>query len=420
MLEREALSALRSAAQGLQPPPDLTGYRDFSWTFNPPSGYALQIRERLLWSGGTEAAFGRLPEWREAVRVLRAAPLMAAAFEGFGSVFGSTSVTPERVFAGFLSPEALADGHWESAVDKVLEQLIQEELVVEILVPLPGLVAQGRDLQLDDNWVLRVLTSTEVCDLLEAGVLRRPFAGTHVYHPQPPDVMGLVRRWRVPQVRGPEAHKAVGGERFHWDYDQFTRVEPTALLAVLALASGQSVRFPGHAIVQRDFDGKSIRSSIHGTVNDSTPERALTPADEAAWASLWKAHQDTDNKRLRLAVRRFGQAAARIDREEAVLDLFIAAEALYLDASDTTELSFRLALRAAYWHDELEDRAAVNDLMKKGYAARSAIAHGGSPKEWELDRGMQVVAAGLRKALAAGRPPTSDEWSRLILGLPTR
>lgn len=85
---------------------------------------------------------------------------------------------------------------------------------------------------------------------------------------------------------------------------------------------------------------------------------------------------------LQVALRRFGLACERIYPEDALLDLMIAAEALFLtDVGDDKyrgELRFRLALRAAMFIDS-DDRRATFRAIRLAYDLRSQLVHGGTP-----------------------------------------
>jgi hypothetical protein len=137
-----------------------------------------------------------------------------------------------------------------------------------------------------------------------------------------------------------------------------------------------------------------------------------------------------------LALRRLSYQAQRDRPENAFLDMMIAAEALYLSGlGKSSELRYRLALRAALLAQPQQvgfTQAEVLSLMKSAYDARSAIAHGGSPKTKELKvRGERVSLAELasaakivitsacRTALARAASSTESwppDWDSLALG----
>jgi Apea-like HEPN len=117
-----------------------------------------------------------------------------------------------------------------------------------------------------------------------------------------------------------------------------------------------------------------------------------------------------------------------------MVDIMVAAEALYLSGSETQELGFRLALRASALSnpDELGmTRRDLFDLMKVAYIVRSKIVHGDVPKPKDLKvKGASVslpefvqategvVRQGLRRALSQAtdsRAKWPPDWDAMTL-----
>jgi hypothetical protein len=119
--------------------------------------------------------------------------------------------------------------------------------------------------------------------------------------------------------------------------------------------------------------------------------------------------------------------------EDRLIDVFVAAEALYLtdigDTKDRSGMRYRLALRAALWLDGDPpgwSQRQVFRQMKVGYDVRSAIVHGGSPDPRDLRvKGQRapldevveacetIVKGGLRRAfrqMTATRRPFRVQW----------
>jgi hypothetical protein len=144
------------------------------------------------------------------------------------------------------------------------------------------------------------------------------------------------------------------------------------------------------------------------------------------------------SKQVVFAVRRLALATRRIELEDRLIDVFVAAEALYLtdvgDAKDKGELRYRLALRAAVWFDGDPigwTRRQVFRQIRDGYDACSAIIHGASPDADVLKvKGARatlaeflsacedIIRAGLGKAvrqIGDNAQRFAVEWDELIL-----
>jgi hypothetical protein len=120
------------------------------------------------------------------------------------------------------------------------------------------------------------------------------------------------------------------------------------------------------------------------------PEITFSMSVEPDWMlkfkEFWKTLQtDVVQKRnfLLIAIRRFGYAHERYRSEDKIIDLLIAAEALFLsDNTYTGEIKYRLAQRSAFFLAATsEDRKIVFRRMKAAYDLRSATAHGGIYKK---------------------------------------
>lgn len=142
-----------------------------------------------------------------------------------------------------------------------------------------------------------------------------------------------------------------------------------------------------------------------------------------AWAAVRKAP-----KSIELALRRLSRVPLRSADDDLIIDLMIAAEALFLTDSGTSELSYRLSIRAGLWLDStsLKCRVETRNLFATAYRARSIVAHGGTPSQKDLrcgglemtlreinDQVLRVLKLSCWKSLEASAqgnwPPNWDE-----------
>lgn len=121
---------------------------------------------------------------------------------------------------------------------------------------------------------------------------------------------------------------------------------------------------------------------------------------------------------LMRAVERFRDASLRFASEDELIDMMIAAEALFLPG-EQSELSHRLALHAALWlADEWESVKAsdIRKFVKRVYTVRSKTIHGNEPSRFcrldgqKVDNIREVVddfetilAAAIRKAVLSDK-----------------
>jgi hypothetical protein len=142
--------------------------------------------------------------------------------------------------------------------------------------------------------------------------------------------------------------------------------------------------------------------------------------DATALRSLFSATTKAGTVTARhvlVALRRFYLAQFRSDLEDKVIDLMVAAEALFLnDMND--ELSYRLAVRGSiFLETERASRLEVFNQLKAAYKLRSDIVHGKKVSPDRLYSSTndinELMRTAIRKALhliAAGRAAAVPRW----------
>jgi hypothetical protein len=154
----------------------------------------------------------------------------------------------------------------------------------------------------------------------------------------------------------------------------------------------------------------------------------------AFWAAFQRAR---GTPFLGATARRFGYAGERHRPEDRLVDLMIAAEALFLsdtaEAKERGEMRFRLSLRFA-WFVEADSSSRQERFrhIRNAYDARSALVHGGVldenllklPGEGQVtltkfvDATEDILRVALRKAIETA--PFSKgklvDWNSVIFG----
>jgi hypothetical protein len=131
-----------------------------------------------------------------------------------------------------------------------------------------------------------------------------------------------------------------------------------------------------------DHDSEAMQEIWNETMNRERPARTQIDAGdgEKIGELLRRMRAGRGDRRLALALRRFDSAYSRYEYEDALIDLWIAFEALLL-SDGNIELSYRVSLRiAALVGTGPSERGAVFEQAKRSYKYRSKVVHGEATK----------------------------------------
>ncbi|MFC3687082.1 hypothetical protein [Aquipuribacter hungaricus] len=353
-----------------------------------------------------------------------------------GSPMGSARMEPERFAMALLPGPTQLDGYnfdvaWTAWVEVFTEDVVAQKTVI----PLLGLDLEGATLNWDANTAVRPLTDNEVVAGLRVGVLRSAHYDSGVFTVLGSSIAGLVIEQSLPKVVGEWPADAMFQYARENESELASKVD--LLRQSLALVGLGAVKLAGrYGFTEAPVLGRSVTyQAFTGPLRlgPSVPIRAAQVSQfEDTWVVLASAASDS-HKSLALASRRLSFAHQRERDEDIILDLLIASEAFYL-SGNSTELRFRLSLRAAYWN-ELPgwSRREVFDLFLKAYDVRSKVAHGGTAKANDMQvRGSvvslhdfieatdAVLTAALQKEVRrlhqASTPLQPVAWEDLIVG----
>jgi hypothetical protein len=338
-------------------------------------------------------------------------------------------------------------------VEEVFEQryteleayLLAVEFEFKTLWPVPGLILGDTPIELEPGVVLDVMSDHELVMALRTDIARPVFANSPLFQADRADRTCFRYRYPLPKLIGPREDEMHARSE---ELEQRLQAVGATIEESLALVLPEPVMPAGRF----GISGEQWYPQSGGVAFRETmmPRHArwrrieLNAQHLSELQEVWKLVSQrgllTRHKGLALALRRLSYQAQRERPDDELLDIMIAAEALYFTErgrqQDRGELRYRLALRAAIWADEQKlgmTKPEVLKLIKVAYDARSAVAHGGSPDPKEMKiKGERVelselvkvtrivVAQGCRRALAAsaaasgtGWPP---EWDAVILG----
>jgi hypothetical protein len=318
-------------------------------------------------------------EFRAVVEALRGHPVIRGRLDTLvGTAFTASRLeaegVPDRVLweldAGSASftVEALDD-----AVQRVYRWLTRDRESYVVIASLPGVVLdEGGPIELEPGVEIDRMSDEEVNACLMFGLM--PTLGSG-------DMVQVLSRSAI---------------RIREDFDLFVGDELPATPGDLEAASrGWTTMIEEVVHAMRLFTDGTV--SVRGAVSFAPGGRSyqgvplaatsqilggysLSASEATGFRELWAAVRSDGTRRskqLQVALRRFGFAGERVRSGDRLIDLMIAAEAVF--AGETGETAHKLALRSAVLLGEgsSERTSAIFRHMKRAYDARSKLAHGG-------------------------------------------
>jgi hypothetical protein len=377
---KKALVAWRNAAVRLLGQQGGIRFTQESWT---GSDGLPRVSSRPFWDVQKIDLIYQLPEWKQFRDIVEATPKINA-YLGIPIVFGNDEIriSLEEIGRKALPVPYSYDGRHVkfdfsnfSRFYGRLEDFISEKQVEVVTVwPLNGLRI-NRTIRLDEHTVIKRLTVHELAECIAGGLVSSPSPCL----PIPPDdankYCGIFLTQHLP--------KKLGGQPIGYPekYEEEKQELIEGLVMAAALVGFKHLRFVGRAeSVGWPF---SFNSSQWAEQPYTHPNATIVvnPKELRVFMSIWRKffrNGQPRNKALLLATRRLVFAGQRDRADDQLLDLMIAAEALYLGDSHT-ELNYKLSLRGAYWADSQKLQASkqqVYQLLKDAYDVRSKLAHG--------------------------------------------
>lgn len=144
--------------------------------------------------------------------------------------------------------------------------------------------------------------------------------------------------------------------------------------------------FDGHTKVAHAFryvwaDNEYKRAGFISNPNVSTyfeKEYILRPDDLEKIKDYWGKYQlQSENQTMQIALRRYLFSIQKHDKEDKVIDLIIAFEALLIKENERS-IREKIAIRCSKFLSDECDQEKVYDFLQKTYKLRSEIVHGSS------------------------------------------
>lgn len=337
-----------------------------------------------------------LPGYQECIDILGSDAVVAPHLNRLvGTSTSAHRIEPNDVLRALICATLDHEGNPSFAADrfqKGCEKLVGlfgvDRIAFKTVAPLPNLTVPEFPLRLNDEIVLDRLTEDEVTRCCQVGVLR-PSLSTVLFG----DTAVGIRRTRFvpkliwhgdesPQPPTPEGEGAFGNRpQFRDDLVIGDVLSTLRLFLSTQLRAAGVVNWTDAPWLNAGTSFRQLGQWPYGG------RLELSEADVTAVLALWRLLEG-GAKRFAFGIHRFNLAFDRGLLADRIVDLVIAGETLFLSdlgKDNRGELKYRFALRAAKFieHPHYGERD-IFKIMGGAYDARSAIVHGGSPKETKL------------------------------------
>jgi len=401
-------------------------------------------RIRTLWPMLSDEWLRLLPEYQTCIESIKSDVVIGPHLDRLvGTIMSASrleanSILKSLIYA-MLDDEgrvAFTDERFHSRWREMAGLFGADQIAFKTVAPLPYLIVPSFPLGLNNELVLDRLTDDEVTRCYQVGVIRPISLRFPLVYGE--IAVGIRRAMFLPKLirQGDEPYDLPEAG----DEGSFGNRPPLRddlviddVLSALRLFKRTRIRTIGHASWTDSYwleGGTSFRVLGQWPYGGNFE---LSEGEVPHFLELWRLLEE-GTARFGFSIHRFNLAFDRGLLADRIVDLVIAAEALFLGDLDEKyrgELRFRFALRAAKFieHPNYGEHD-IYRVMRQAYDARSAIVHGGSPNDTRLpdnqsaslptfiDAIEELVRLGLRKALSMredGRKLRQAEyWDTLV------
>jgi hypothetical protein len=412
-----------------------------------PSSQSEPITSRLIF---LRKEFETLPEYQECLLTFKNHP---AVFDQFNRLTGigmaGSCSWPVETFMLHL-PQLLGihneicefnEAFFEEGYSKLEETFYSDEISFEVIAPLQG-PKFNELIKLEDNLEICLVNVKDLTPIIDNDSIKRK---------DKVNLLDLETCWairtsyRLPKILGhneDDREKRYEQDKENEEKREYTNEIVEQVVIALRLYSYYTDRFSDiypatilHRARSLLFPQKKtfrIRyfPDFSFTWNYNSE---FTKTFQKFWYSF-RAKSVIERKFIGVAARRFSFAHERYNSQDKIVDLLIAAEALFLcDQGGIGELRYRLSLRAAFFlTDDSQTRKRIFADFKTAYDLRSKIVHGSEvekdffkikdSEEYGIDgfvKKIQLyICCAIYKAIAIANEPNSPKhlvnWDELV------
>jgi|GEM_PF-5715866 len=364
-------------------PNNLRATNESIWIKRDDGIYAKEQIRRIIWSFATDKAIDKLSdsnEYLDFIKIVSEDKDIAPQLNTLvGCCIGKMRLEAKYIILwlvnGFLSNDKIEDfdiGKYDIAYSKMEDEFYSTEIEFEKITPICGLNITTPEIKLSDDISIVKLRDSEILHFFNLGIkLGYDLGNQEFIHKV--NEYAIKIRFKLPKVVGEQQYNIP--DKYN---DYFTNKNEQAVVDALRIYKNGEIYPIATLMKSKSRLASATQYNFEAHVKPFMDSTYKFEADEindfvALWKESRKAHV------FSIGVSRFSQSATRTNNEDRMIDLMIAAEAIFL-TDDTSEMTYRLSHRAAlFLADKIEEQKNIFSFMKSAYGIRSKIVHGNKP-----------------------------------------
>jgi hypothetical protein len=363
-------------------PKNLVANDESVWIKRDDGIFAREHVRKIIWAFATEKSIEEVAntkEYSDFVRIISEDKWISPQIDTLvGSCLSRIRLGAKHLVLWLVNEFLSNDGikpfdieKFNIAYLKIESELYANEIEFEKITPLCGLDIDTSEIRLSDDISIVRLDDSEILDFFNLGIkLGYDLGGREFIYTA--NECAIKMRFKLPKIIGEQQAEIPNNDYFTNKNEQAVidalRVHKDGNIYPIATLTKSKSRLSGAGQYSFEAPVKPFMNSTYKLQAEEVGRFSLI------WVERNKAHS------ISTGIRRFSQSAARDNDEDRMIDLMIAAEAIFLNDGNG-EMAYKLAHRASvFLSSDLSGQKEIFDFMKKAYDSRSKIVHGDKPK----------------------------------------
>jgi hypothetical protein len=372
---------------------DLEVMTESVWVKQSEDSYIKQQTRRILWAkefNNTNDEIKKTQEYSDFINVVGTDEVISPQLNTLvGTCLGgfrleATNIAFWPVYE-FLTDQEIIEFNitkFNSVYSKIESDLYADEIEYENITPLCGFTMEDSEISLAENISIVKLSEKEILEFFRLGIKLGTSMGdldfVHGIHNH-----AIKISYKLPKVIG---KLDISIKEIEQNEYLSNKNEQSIIEALRIYKEGKLYPI-STAKRGRSFLTLGISHSFENPVKRFMKNKYMLLKSEIdEFKSFWREKTKTtlqEKNFLSVGIRRFSQSNERDNVEDRIIDLMIAAEAIFLSSGGSFqgELKYRLSHRASMFIEtDVDLQRYVFDFMQRAYDVRSSIVHGSKPK----------------------------------------